>query len=239
MISSFFLALLVTAQFIHYSAIATSPESIMYVRLLEEGKGSGELDTAKVGCTGSFLGSFRRKGSVLKTESNLQTQVPLASEYKQRSWIDSLCQDKETISIWLQNGKAGIDTHLNQYPALLDLKKQYAKDGAMLRNLLDPKPEMSQLFQKKLDKALLDISTMSGVDNQSAGHLAHYALVFAEITSTRGGSITRLDSVIRARIRKTLDKIHGKMDDRIAKVFTVLKELWKKPAPLPFREDPF
>ncbi|KAI9618493.1 hypothetical protein H4Q26_012314 [Puccinia striiformis f. sp. tritici PST-130] len=147
------------------------------------------------------------------------------------SWMDSLCEEEWVISTWLRHKtvtlkalteeKTVIEAHIHRYREILNLQTQY------WRELSRSYPEgMSPVLRRDLDEAIDEISR-TGADSQASERLAHYALVFAEMTSI-DGPFPKLQSCIREYIIKKLDPILSSLHPQTAKVFDVLKKEWRQ-----------
>ncbi|KAI7940109.1 hypothetical protein MJO28_013761 [Puccinia striiformis f. sp. tritici] len=128
----------------------------------------------------------------------------------------------ETVTLKaLTEEKTVIEAHIHRYREILNLQTQY------WRELSRSYPEgMSPVLRRDLDEAIDEISR-TGADSQASERLAHYALVFAEMTSI-DGPFPKLQSCIREYIIKKLDPILSSLHPQTAKVFDVLKKEWRQ-----------
>ncbi|KNE92790.1 hypothetical protein PSTG_13844 [Puccinia striiformis f. sp. tritici PST-78] len=143
-------------------------------------------------------------------------------------------QDEWNISIWLSNRRVTvrpgereqtvIDAHIDRYPEIQKLSIQYWREEHRF-------PGFSPVLEQELDNAFEEISRL-GEDSQAAEKLAHYALVFGEMTCVNGERPSMFQSAIRKYITKKLDRIRSRLHPQIMQVFEVLEKEWNQRRPL-------
>ncbi|POV96751.1 hypothetical protein PSHT_14973 [Puccinia striiformis] len=222
MISKIFIALLVVLpHLLNYQVFAMFQNAYRYGRLPREGKEA----VRSPGVPSDFLaGSFEVAWEAIRIDIGTQRagQLDGLTFVDQNSLlIGSITftgEDEWVISTWLRhigninldymstlqfalgNLRDMIDAHIHRYREILNLQTQY------WRELSRSYPEdMSPVLRQDLDKAIDEISR-TGADSQASERLAHYALVFAEMTSI-DGPFPKLQSCIREYIIKKLDPI--------------------------------
>ncbi|KAI9628353.1 hypothetical protein KEM48_011636 [Puccinia striiformis f. sp. tritici PST-130] len=117
-----------------------------------------------------------------------------------------------------------IDAHIDRYPEIQKLSIQYWREEHRF-------PGFSPVLEQELDNAFEEISRL-GEDSQAAEKLAHYALVFGEMTCVNGERPSMFQSAIRKYITKKLDPIRSRLHPQIMQVFEVLEKEWNQRRPL-------
>ncbi|POV96490.1 hypothetical protein PSTT_15617, partial [Puccinia striiformis] len=236
MMSKILMALLVLPHLLNYQVFAMFRNGRQLGRLPREGEEAARSPGLFRSCLGGRPGS--------------------AAVHFEPSWIDILCQDEWNISIWLSNNKKSeriftstclsftfrpttsgrvtvrpgereqtvIDAHIDRYPEIQKLSIQYWREEHRF-------PGFSPVLEQELDNAFEEISRL-GEDNQAAEKLAHYALVFGEMTSINGERPSMFQSAIRKYITKKLDPIRSRLHPQIKLVFEVLEKEWNQSRPL-------
>ncbi|KAI7940108.1 hypothetical protein MJO28_013760 [Puccinia striiformis f. sp. tritici] len=208
------MALLVLPHLLNYQVFAMFRNGRQLGRLPREGEEAARSPGLFRSCLGGRPGS--------------------AAVHFEPSWIDILCQDEWNISIWLSNRRVTvrpgereqtvIDAHIDRYPEIQKLSIQYWREEHRF-------PGFSPVLEQELDNAFEEISRL-GEDNQAAEKLAHYALVFGEMTSINGERPSMFQSAIRKYITKKLDRIRSRLHPQIKLVFEVLEKEWNQSRPL-------
>ncbi|KAI9618492.1 hypothetical protein H4Q26_012313 [Puccinia striiformis f. sp. tritici PST-130] len=214
MMSKILMALLVLPHLLNYQVFAMFRNGRQLGRLPREGEEAARSPGLFRSCLGGRPGS--------------------AAVHFEPSWIDILCQDEWNISIWLSNRRVTvrpgereqtvIDAHIDRYPEIQKLSIQYWREEHRF-------PGFSPVLEQELDNAFEEISRL-GEDNQAAEKLAHYALVFGEMTSINGERPSMFQSAIRKYITKKLDRIRSRLHPQIKLVFEVLEKEWNQSRPL-------